>query len=93
MNRFTFVHFDFLSRCSCNLDVAAPQLLQGIAVSYANVSIVVTFVVGISDVYRTYKRGPRILTYGTPNWIWQRLETAVLILISNSHLVRYDLVS
>ena len=44
--------------------------VANIAVSSANVPIVVSLDIGRSDVYIMYSSGPRMLLSGTPEWIW-----------------------
>jgi len=45
----------------------------------ANVPTVVSLDVGKSDVYTTWRRGPRMLSWGTPEWMWKRFEVSSLI--------------
>jgi len=59
-------------------------------VSSANVPIIVSLDVGKSDVYSTYRRGPRMLPWGTTEWMWMQLEVSPLNFVSNWHSLRYD---
>ena len=43
-----------------------------------NVPNVVSLGGGKSDVYSTSRRGPRMLPWGTPEWMWQWLEVSAL---------------
>jgi hypothetical protein len=56
----------------------------------ANGPNVVSLNVGKSDVYSTYRRGPRMLPWDTPEWMWKRLEDSPLIFVSNWRSFRYD---
>jgi len=40
-----------------------------IAVSLENIAVVVYFLSGRSEMYKRYKNGPNILSYGTPDSI------------------------
>jgi len=60
-------------------------------VSSANVPDVVSLDVGKSDVCSTWRRGPRMLPWGTPEWMWKWLEVCALIFVSNWCSFRYDL--
>jgi hypothetical protein len=51
---------------------------------------VVSLDVGKSDVYSTQRRGPRMLPWGTREWLWKRLEVSPLNFVSNWRSFRYD---
>jgi hypothetical protein len=63
-------------RCSCRCEEAVTGLswIAKIAVSSANVPIVVFLVVGRSYVYRVYSSGLSKLPWGTPERIGRRLD-------------------
>jgi hypothetical protein len=65
-------------RCSWRLReaVVGSAWVANMAVSSANVPIVVSLDVGRSDVY---SRGPRMLPWGTPEWIWKLLEVSFIV--------------
>jgi len=75
-----FSHFSMMCKCSGRLSLATvgSSWVANIVVSFANVPNVVSLNVGTSDVYRTYRRGPRMLPWGTPEWMWKRLEFSLL---------------
>ena len=70
----------FSTRCKCSWSSSEAILMSSwvgnIAVSSANVPNLVSLDVGKSDVYSTYRRGPSMLPWGTPEWIWKRLEVS-----------------
>jgi len=64
--------------------------VANIAVSSANVSIVVSLDIGRSDIYSMYSSGPRMLPWGTPEWIWKLRYVSLLYLVTKWRPCRYD---
>ena len=64
--------------------------VANIAVSSANVPIVVSLDIGRSDVYSMYSSGPRMLPWGTPEWIWKLRYVSLLYLVTKWRPCRYD---
>ena len=67
-----FSHFSIMCKCSWRLSEAmvGSSWVGNIAVSSANVPNVVSLDVGKLDVYSTLRRGPRLLPWSTPEWMW-----------------------
>ena len=80
-----FSHFSIMCKCSWRLSeaIVGTSWAANIAVSSANVSNLVSLDVGNWDVYSTYRKGPRILPWGTTEWMWKRLEVSPLNFLSN----------
>jgi len=85
-------HFSMMCKCSWRLSevIVESSWVTNIVVSSANVPNVVSLDVGKSDVCSTYRRGPRMLLWGTPEWMWKRLEVSQLNFVSNWISFRYD---
>ena len=76
-------HFSMPVRWSCRIldAVVGSESFATIAVTSAKVLITVFCYVGRSDVCSVYRRGPRMLPWGTPECIGCNVEVSVLNLI------------
>ena len=75
-----FSHFSITCKWWWRLSeaIVGTSWLANIAVSSANVLNVVSLDAGKSDVYSTYRIVPRMIPWGTPEWMWKRLEFSIL---------------
>ena len=87
---FSCSHFSIFVICSCSNLTAVSGLvcLSSIAVSSANVSILLFVVVGMLAVYNVYSIGPKTLPCGTPAFMSLASEYVSLIFITKVLLLR-----
>jgi hypothetical protein len=79
-------------KCSWRLSEAniGSSWVASMAVSSEIMSNVVSLNVGKSDVYTTLRRWPRMLSWGTQEWMWKRLEVFPLNFVPNWRSFSYD---